>query len=179
MDRERCIDETVVAEREHSSQQCLLPGTSAPCSGKLHACDARSTAALMPAASPSRSAGTMARSTVVPPSPAQFPGPCVDPARIPPHMQRSFERGFRSSCSFFLSCPFTCRISNEFACFKVSIGTKLKRRVIVDSNSHTAFSREPTMAPMPIFVRRLAGFPPADFLVTSWGAGASPLLSGS
>ena len=53
MNREWCIDESVSAERADSSQQCVLPGTSARCSGNLHGCFARSAAALMPAASPS------------------------------------------------------------------------------------------------------------------------------
>jgi hypothetical protein len=92
MSRERCIDESVFTEREHSSQQCLLPGTSAPCSGILRACYARAAAALMPAASPSRSARTMARSTAVPRRSALFPGPCADAARIPLQVHRSFER---------------------------------------------------------------------------------------
>jgi hypothetical protein len=92
MSRARCIDESVFTQREHSSQQCLLPGTSAPCSGILGACYARAAGTLMPAASPSRSARTMARSTAVPRRPARFPGPCADPARIPPQPHRSFER---------------------------------------------------------------------------------------
>ena len=139
MNLERCIDESVSSEREDSSQQCLLPGTSARCSGNLHGCFARSAAALMPAASPSRSAGMTARSTVVPRRPARFPSPCAGPARIPPQLHRSFERGFKSSLSFFLSCPSKCRISNEFACFKVSIGTKFKGRVIVKFCPHFDF----------------------------------------
>jgi hypothetical protein len=88
----RCIDESVFTEREHWSHQCLLPGPSAPCSGILGACYARAAGTLMPAASPSRSARTMARSTAVPRRPARFPGPCADPARIPPQPHRSFER---------------------------------------------------------------------------------------
>ena len=152
MNRERCIDESAFAEREDSSQQCVLPGTSARCSGNLHGCFARSAAALVPAASPSPSAGTMARSTVVLRRPARFPPPCAGPAWLPPQLNRSFERGFKSS----LSCPSTCRISNEFACFQVSIGTQLKGR---DIPSAFRFPREKKMAPMPIFVRRLIRVP--------------------
>jgi hypothetical protein len=105
MSRERCIDESVFTEREHSSQQCLLPGTSAPCSRILCACYARAAATLMPAASPSRSARTMARSTAVPRRPARFPDPCADPARIPPQPHRSF----RTKDSNQEFCPF-CRV---------------------------------------------------------------------
>jgi hypothetical protein len=90
MSRTRCIDESVFTEREHLSQQCLLPGTREPCSGILRACYARAAGTLMPAASPSRSARTMARSTAVPRRPARFPCPCADPARIPPQPHRSF-----------------------------------------------------------------------------------------
>ena len=108
----------------------VLPGTSAPCSGNLNACYARSAAALMPAASPSHSAGTMARSTVMPRRPARFPSPCAGPARIPPQLHRSFERGFKSSLSFFLSCPSKCRISNEFACFRPTPHGQSATRVI-------------------------------------------------
>jgi hypothetical protein len=171
MSRARCIDESVFTQREHSSQQCLLPGTSAPCSGILRACYARAAAALMPAASPSRSARTMARSTSVPRRPARFPGPCADPARIPPQVHRSFERGFKPRIFAFVSCPAKCRMSIQFACFKVSIGTNFSGRVIVNSTSQIAFPREPKMAQMPIFVRRLGGVPIGRFprhFVGSW-----------
>jgi hypothetical protein len=96
MNRERCIDESVFAEREDSSQQCLLPGTSARCSGNLHGCYAPSAAALMPAASPLAQTRMMVRCTVLPPRPARFPGPCAAPAWIPLPFHRSFERRIRT-----------------------------------------------------------------------------------
>jgi hypothetical protein len=103
MSREMCIDESVFTAREHSSQQCLLPGTSAPRSGIRRACYARAAASLMPAASRSRSARTMARFTGVSPRPARFPGPCAAPARIPPELHRSFEQRIRTQiCVFFV-----------------------------------------------------------------------------
>ena len=145
----------VFTEREHSSQQCLLPVTSTPCSGILRACYARAAADLMPAASPSRSARTMARSTAVPRRPARFPGPCADAARIPPQPHRSFERGFKLRFFAFVSCPAKCRISNRFACFKVSIGTNFSGRVIIHSMCTFRFSRRKKMAQRAIFVRRI------------------------
>ena len=104
MDRARGMDESVFIEREHSSQQCLLPGTSAPCSRNLHACYAQSAAALISAARPGCSGRTMVRSIVVVQRPARFPGSCAGRARIPPQLHhRSFERGFKSGL-------FLCRV---------------------------------------------------------------------
>ena len=97
----RCIDELVFTEREHSSQQGLLPGTSAPCSGILRACYALAAAALMPAASPGCSARKMARSTAAPRRPARFPGRSAHTARIPPQPHRSFERRIRTRILVF------------------------------------------------------------------------------
>ena len=130
----------------------------------------------MPAASPSHSAGTMARSTVVPRRPARFPSLCAGPARILPQLHRSFERGFTSSLSFFLTCPSERRISNELACFEVSIGTKLKGRVIITFLPHFDFPERRKWLRCPSSCADWSRLPSADFLVTSRGAGAEPLL---
>jgi len=99
-----------------------------------------------------------------------------EPARIPPQLHCSFERGILIEPFLLLSCPAKFRTSNQLVCFQPSIGTKLKGRVIVKPVPNSALPKSQKWLQYPSSYANWAGLPPADCLITFVGSWKAPLV---
>jgi hypothetical protein len=105
------------------------------------------------------------------PAPLRQPSP--DPARAPSFISNE---GFKPRIWVFLSCPAKCLISNQFSCFKSSLVLISQDVPSSLQGAHFDFPERRKWLKGPSSCADLAGLPSADFLATSWAAGARPLL---